>query len=308
MPAGATDRPDPKQAWASWRAKAPIATAAGYLPGLPPELCAGEIWADQIGTNAEDSLEARNRPERLWGRSGGDFLYGSDTRATCLLGGRDADTLDLWLGGGAAWGEHGSDELSGSPLDDILDGGDGHDLITGGDGGDAINGGLGVDGIDAGAGDDMIDTNDGRGEIVRCGDGIDDVVADGLDVLLDCELPWREGGGAVDRLLPSPQAARAGSIVRFRMTVPESAGAGAYRVTLLNPCDGDTTTLTRFPERRNRVSAGQEVRVGLRPPDGGWCRGRVETAVTINRPCASSRGCAEVPPPEVLARLTFKAR
>jgi len=317
-----SDRPDPKEAWAAWRAHvplptaaapvaseaAPIAAAAGFIPGAPPELCTGTIWADQIGTDQEDSLEAPNRAQRLWGRAGADFLYGSETRAACLFGGRDPDTMDLWLGGGAAWGEHGSDEISGSPLDDILDGGDGNDALIGGEGADAIRGGPGVDRIEGGAGDDMIDSNDGRGEIVRCGDGVDEVVADGRDILLDCELVWREGAGSVPSLVPSPQAARLSSIVRFRMRVPESAGPRAYRVTLLNPCGKAESTLTSFPPRWNRVRAGEEVRVGLRPPDGGWCHGLVKTAVTITRPCASSRGCAAAPAPEVLARLTFKAR
>jgi hypothetical protein len=307
-PAGAADRPDPKQAWALWRAASPVATAAGYIPGLPPELCVGDIWSDQIGTNDEDALEAPNRAQRLWGRAGADYLYGSETRAACLIGGRDPDTLDLWLGGGAAWGEHGSDEIFGSPLDDILDGGDGNDVLVGGDGGDAINGGLGVDGIDGGAGDDMIDSNDGRGEVVRCGDGIDEVVTDGLDALVDCELGWRQGGGAVERLVPSPQAAQSSSVVRFRWTVPEAAGANAYKVVLLSSCAGAPSVLTSFPARGTRVKAGQRVRVGLRPPGNRWCRGKVQTAVTISRRCSSSRGCASAPPPEVLARLSFRAR
>ena len=307
-PAAASDRPDPKQAWAAWRA-APTAVAAGFLPGAPPELCVGDVWADQIGTNHEDALEAPNRAQRLWGRAGSDFLYGSETRASCLIGGRDPDTLDLWLGGGAAWGEHGSDEIAGSPLDDILDGGDGNDTMNGGDGGDAINGGPGVDGIAGDEGDDMIDSNDGRGELIHCGPGVDDVVADGLDVLVDCELPWREGGGGLPRLVPSPQAAQAGSIVRFRMAVPETARSNAYRVVLVNPCNSASeTTLTSFPSRGRRVRAGDEVRIGLRPPQTGWCRGKVQTAITISRPCASNRGCAAPPPPEVLARLTFQAR
>ena len=79
----------------------------------PPTLCRGDYWADLIGTNDGDAIEAAERAERLWGRAGTDYLYGSDTRASCLFGGRDADILDVWLGGGAAWGEHGSDQISG---------------------------------------------------------------------------------------------------------------------------------------------------------------------------------------------------
>jgi hemolysin type calcium-binding protein len=306
--ASAAERPDPKQAWAMWKAAGRTATASSFIPGAPPELCVGDFWADQIGTDEDDSLEAPNRPERLWGRAGADFLYGSDTRAACLMGGRDPDTLDLWLGGGAAWGEHGSDEISGSPLDDILDGGDGNDVLEGDDGGDAINGGPGVDGIDGGPGDDMIDSDDGRAEVVECGDGIDDVMADYSDILLDCELPWRDRGPYLTKLVPSPQAAQTSSIVRFRMQIPQDARAGAYRVMLLNPCSGGRTTLTRFPNGSNTVKAGQTVRIGLRPPSGGWCAGKVQAAVLLHQPCRATRGCAATPPAEPVARLTFRAR
>jgi hypothetical protein len=307
VPAMASDRPDPKQAWAAWRA-APKALAAGFLPGAPPALCQGDFWADQIGTNDTDSLEAPNRPERLWGRAGGDFLYGSDTRAACLIGGRDPDTLDLWLGGGAAWGEHGSDEISGSPLDDIIDGGEGNDELQGGDGADAINGGPGADSIDGGPGDDMIDSDDGRPEVVECGPGVDESMSDYSDVLLDCELPWRDIGHSLPRVVPSPQAAQVSTTMRFQMKVPESARSGAYRVMLLNPCYGERQTLATFPAPGQHVRAGHTVHVNLLPPGRGWCSGRVDTAIVLKRGCSSSRGCAGAPPLEPVARLSFRAR
>jgi hypothetical protein len=47
--------------------------------------------------------------------------------------------------------------------------------------------GLGHDVVSAGAGNDHISAHDGARDIVRCGPGIDRVVADKVDVLTDCE-------------------------------------------------------------------------------------------------------------------------
>ena len=293
-------------AWAEWRG-APLAYVSSFQPGTPPTICRGDFWADLIGTNAGDEIEASEKPERLWGRAGTDYLYGSDSRASCLFGGRDPDIMDVWLGGGAAWGEHGSDQLAGGPLDDVLDGGDGGDEITGNGGADAIHAGEGADGVDAGEGDDRVYTLDGRGEVVQCGAGDDEIVADFADVLLSCEYPWREGRGA-PRVVPSPRAAQADDVVRFALEVPESAGGRAYRVLQVGGCTGGRAVeLVSFPRSGERVRAGQRVRVGLRPPAGEWCQGRVRTAIVLYRPCRSGRGCATAPPPEVIARLDFSA-
>lgn len=288
-------------------ATAAVATTSGFQPGAPPELCESEYFADQIGTNRSDALEAGEAPQRLWGRAGADYLYGSDSRASCLLGGRDPDVLVLWYGGGGAWGEHGSDEILGSSLDDLLDGGEGHDTLNAGAGSDTIHPGEGADGVDAGEGDDRIRARDGRGEVIDCGPGSDVAVADRLDVLFNCESSSLAGRQPL-RLVPSPRAAQRSSVVRFRLRVPEAAGGEAYRVVLVNGCDGARpTVLQRFPRAGSRVRRGQSVRVGLRPPTGSWCPGTVEAAVLLYRPCASSRGCAVPPPPESVARLEFQA-
>ncbi|MGE3286332.1 MAG: hypothetical protein AB7J32_09545, partial [Pseudonocardia sp.] len=55
------------------------------------------------------------------------------------------------------------------------------------DGADRISGGPGRDGVRGGAGDDVIDVKDGEIDLVDCGPGRDEVVADLLDVVANCE-------------------------------------------------------------------------------------------------------------------------
>jgi len=50
-----------------------------------------------------------------------------------------------------------------------------------------INGGSGKDKINAGSGNDRINVRDGVRDIVNCGSGKDDVLADKADVLRGCE-------------------------------------------------------------------------------------------------------------------------
>jgi hypothetical protein len=76
-------------------------------------------------------------------------------------------------------GTAGPDRLSGRGGDDVLFGGPGNDTLTGGAGNDRYFGGLG---------DDRIYANDGERDFIDCGDGRDQVDADGLDILSGCEL------------------------------------------------------------------------------------------------------------------------
>ena len=50
-----------------------------------------------------------------------------------------------------------------------------------------MNGGSGRDRINAGSGNDRINVRDGRRDVVNCGSGKDDVLADKSDVLRGCE-------------------------------------------------------------------------------------------------------------------------
>jgi Ca2+-binding RTX toxin-like protein len=50
-----------------------------------------------------------------------------------------------------------------------------------------VNGGSGNDRINGGSGNDRINVRDGRRDVVNCGSGRDDVLADKVDVLRGCE-------------------------------------------------------------------------------------------------------------------------
>jgi Ca2+-binding RTX toxin-like protein len=77
----------------------------------------------------------------------------------------------------------GSGRISGTIFDD---------RVCGRRGADVISPGAGKDTVDAGAGSDTIDVRGGSVDIVRCGPGIDRVLADRRDtVAADCERVFR---------------------------------------------------------------------------------------------------------------------
>lgn len=264
------------------------AHATGFRPGDPPALCAGQLFADQIGTDRAERLEAARRPERLWGLGGADVLTGSPTRASCLFGGTDRDRLTLGGGGGAAFGETGADALTGGLLDDVLRGGAGEDTLDGGPGADTLDGGSGRDALAAGAGDDLVDAADGVAEVVDCGAGQDLVAADRLDALIGCESPALAGPAA-------RRAAPDSSNTRVRFTAP---ARGRYRVLWLQaPCAVPTTAL-------GVLKAGRRT-VRLRPPA---CAGAYRAAIALAPTCRKGQRCLAPPPLQPVARLDFSVR
>ncbi len=269
---------------------ATAAHAAGppsFRVGSPPQACASSSFSDLVLSNGDDTAQAPFRATRLWGLAGDDTLSGSPTRATCLFGGRGDDTLAIGTGGGIAYGEAGSDVVLGSALNDRL------------------TGGAGVDAFAAGAGDDTIDSRDGVAEVVDCGLGDDTVRGDRADVLIGCESARLAGAPAV-RVTPRPAKVRHRGLPKLRMTVPRSGRAGAYRVLLITPraadatpgCTGGPVVLTRFPGPGDRVRKGDRVKVGLRAPKGGFCRGGQKAVVLY--------GADEARPAEPVARLGFR--
>ncbi len=117
-------------------------------------------------------------PDRLRGSPFLDFMFGlgGDDR---LDGGPGTDRLD----GGA-----GADRLDGGWDRDMISGGAGEDVIVGGRGFDSIVPGPQRDLVLAGPGNDRIDGRDGWRDVITCGAGRDDVLADRLDVVApDCE-------------------------------------------------------------------------------------------------------------------------
>jgi hypothetical protein len=278
---------------------------AGYVPGGElPGACVGEVFTDTVGTLSDDIVPGAGRPQRVYGLTGADWLLGSDSRAACLFGGQGDDVLTLGKGGGVALGEDGADWLIGSVKDDALSGGNGPDTLQGGTGRDVLRGGRAVDGFDGGDGDDLLDSADGRPELVVCGLGEDTAVADGVDVLVGCER--RTGVGRLLRrksLLADEGDPR--SVFKLRFVVPEAAGAGQYKVLLAGPKCWDGL---REAAAWGAVRTGQATRMGLRPPDGGWCAGPYAGTIVRARPCPEGRACTTPRPVEPLAILSFLVR
>ena len=282
-----------------------VPAEAGYVPGGElPGACRGEVFADTIGTLADDIVPGAGEPQRVYGLTGTDWLLGSDTRAACLFGGQGDDMLTLGKGGGVALGEDGADWLTGSTKDDGLSGGEGPDTLHGGAGGDVLRGGRGIDGFDAGDGPDVLDSADGRPELVVCGAGDDTAMADGADVLVGCEK--RTGVGRLlrrKRLADEEGGAR--TVFRMRFVVPEAAGPAGYKVLLAGPPCWEGL---REAAAWGAVRTGQVTRLGMRPPARGWCAGPYAGTIVRARPCPQGRTCVTPRPVEPLAIFSFLVR
>jgi hypothetical protein len=259
------------------------ALAASITPSHVPPTCAGDVFADQIGTKRADRLKATGRPERLFGLSGRDRLRGSANRVACLFGGPGGDVLDLAGGGGISYGEGGGDTLIGSGVNDQL------------------YGGAGLDAFDSGAGDDRIESRDGRPEVVYCRGGNDLVNGDRIDVLIACETVLVDGPDAL-RLYPPGPPARPGATVRVGMTSPVKARRGKLRVVIVTDAlDADCVDgPVEVARNTTRVRPGDRVVFKVRPPRGErWCKGGEKAAVLLDRGRRPDRP---------VARFEFKTR
>jgi Ca2+-binding RTX toxin-like protein len=144
------------------------------------------------GGNGSDVLDGGPGDDLLDGGMGADSLIGGDgndraTYANSPVGVRVA--LDGKPGDGAP-GENDSvdtENVTGSPGDDVLIGNAGVNVLEGGAGADRILGGAGADVLDGGPGDDLIQSIDSQADQVVCGDGTDGALSDKPDVRTDCE-------------------------------------------------------------------------------------------------------------------------
>jgi hypothetical protein len=106
------------------------------------------------------------------GSSANDALRGT-AKADRLFGGRGHDLI---------LARAGKDRLEGGPGNDRLYGEQGNDRLNGGPGGDRLFGG---------SGNDVLLVRDGKRDLVACGSGKDQAVADALDSLVGCEIVSR---------------------------------------------------------------------------------------------------------------------
>jgi Ca2+-binding RTX toxin-like protein len=147
--------------------------------------------ARQVGSATGDALVGGSGRDALAGRGGPDVLMG-ERGNDCLRGGAGTDVLVGQGGTDRLRGDSGNDILKGGAGRDVLLGARGHDRIVGGPGRDRIRGGAGRDRLVGGAGRDVIKAVDGRRDVIRCGPGIDRVIADRADrVLRSCERVTR---------------------------------------------------------------------------------------------------------------------
>ncbi len=214
-------------------------------PAPPPAICQGSVFVDIVGTQGPDTLLAYTRATRVWGLGGADRLFGSATRASCLLGGPGNDVLTLNGGGGVAHGNRGRDLIFGSNLGDVIDPGRDSDAVL------------------AGGGDDKLVTRDGHPEVIDCGPGADAVKADRSDVLIGCEST-NLAGKPLLRVRTRPE--RGDSVTTARFSVPKR---GAYRAIYVDSCRAPGETLAQTTGRTFAIPY----------PLGGWCPGTARLAV-----------------------------
>ena len=163
---------------------------------------------NKIGTNGPDTLKGTNGADNLLGKGGNDVLFSLAGRDN-LLGGEGKD----WVLGGNEQRPLGGDKnLLGGPGNDGVIGGKDSDNLTGNSGNDFVNGDFGPDKILGGEGNDYLIDGERRGgasdtliggegndvldlinkpakrDVVTCGGGFDQVLADRADVVApDCE-------------------------------------------------------------------------------------------------------------------------
>ena len=175
------------------------------------EILAGGIADDQLAGNDGDNVLLGNGGNDILGGGGGnDQLDGGagDDRlaggagADSMTGGDGTDTTDYIAsaagvrvvldgkpGDGAA-GENDSvdtENVNGSPGDDVLIGNAGPNVLQGAEGNDRILGGPGADVLFGNHGDDILQSLDGENDVVQCGEGEDGVVSDRSDTRTDCD-------------------------------------------------------------------------------------------------------------------------
>jgi Tol biopolymer transport system component len=132
------------------------------------------------GTSRADVLLGTSARDVINGGGGNDVIRANPgDRPNVYYGVVDDDAVD---------GGSGNDTIYGYRGTDVLRGGPGADRIYGGRGLDRLSGGPGRDILDGGPYHDRIDARDGERDVVRCGGGVDRVLADSIDVVArDCE-------------------------------------------------------------------------------------------------------------------------
>jgi hypothetical protein len=163
------------------------------------------VAAVKFGTDGSDSLAGTKGKDVLFGKGGSDFLAGK--KQDDVLHGDGGD--DFMHGGAVGWGmaPDGHDKLLGGSGSDCMFGGSEDDILIGGPGKDDMGHycyefifDTGEDVFNSGSGNDFIWSWDyglrggkPKRDVVNCGPGRDEVLADKLDRLHGCEVVERFG-------------------------------------------------------------------------------------------------------------------
>ena len=179
----------------------PVMIAAAVLVACAVTLVVASgvaLALNKLGTNGPDILRGTNKSDYILGRGGGDDIYGLGGTDN-LQGGPGKDFLhggrcaDFRSDGSCADFRisSGNKNLVGGTANDYLNGGLGSDNIAGQEGNDLLWGGTyrdtTIDVLSGGEGNDAFfvarEEPAAKKDIVSCGDGRDQVLADRADVL-----------------------------------------------------------------------------------------------------------------------------
>lgn len=171
-------------------------------PLAPPLAASGNSLV--VGKDdSDDNLIGDNRPNRLEGMGGKDFLKGKGNH-DFLLGESGSDTLDGGRGNDHLIGDSGDDSILGKDGNDYLDGGYGNDNLDGGkeddnlsgwQGNDTIHGGLGYDTL-VESGDRLV--NSGNVDFVLTNTSLTGVGIDSLRSIEHVILSSGNGNNSLD--------------------------------------------------------------------------------------------------------------
>jgi len=164
----------------------------------PTALAASDVAGHAVvGSSADDALTGGPRDDLEIGERGDDHLGGGAGNDT-LEGDRGDDMLLGGPGDDDARGGRGHDEIRGGAGDDVLLGGPAGDELWGGTGDDELFDDEGRDALHGGAGNDRFSAKDGNADLIDCGEGVDQVVADPFDRTVGCEYVWTSEAEAPD--------------------------------------------------------------------------------------------------------------
>jgi hypothetical protein len=144
--------------------------------------------ADRLtGGGGPDELDGGEHDDILLSGPGDDHVFGAEGEDQVTAGAGD-DFMDGGRGADTMFGGDDDDTLEGHGIADLLNGGSGADEIIGFNGEDTLLGGPGPDLIDSDFGNRLGGHHDGQADDVDCGTEEDEVIADALDLLANCEM------------------------------------------------------------------------------------------------------------------------